>query len=121
MHLKETFIKKSPACDIQTLANALLDIFNADNKIEIIGPRHGEKLYESLISREEMYKALDLKDYFLFHLIQKILIFKIFEEGNKEISSLEDYTSHNTNQLNLEEVKTKLLELPYVKKCLKKN
>ena len=60
----ELFIKKAPACNIQTLANALKDIFNAENEIKIIGPRHGEKLYESLLSREEMSKALDLKNYF---------------------------------------------------------
>ncbi len=115
----ELFIKKAPACNIQTLANALKDIFNAENEIEIIGPRHGEKLYESLLSREEMSKALDLKNYFSIPMDTKDLNYsKFFEEGNKEISSLEDYTSHNTKQLNLEEVKTKLLELPYIQKCL---
>ncbi len=115
----ELFIKKAPACDIQTLANALIDIFNADNRIEIIGPRHGEKLYESLLSREEMSRASDLNNYFSIPLDTKDLNYsKFFEEGNKNISNLEDYTSHNTKQLNLEEVKSKLLELPYVMKYL---
>lgn len=115
----ELFIKKAPACDIQTLATALIDIFNADNKIDIIGPRHGEKLYESLLSREEMSRASNLKNYFSIPLDTKDLNYsKFFEEGNKNISSLEDYTSHNTKQLNVEEVKTKLLELPYIKKYL---
>ena len=115
----ELFIKKAPACDIGTLASALKDIFNANNKIQIIGPRHGEKLYESLLSREEMSKAIDLKDYYSIPLDTKDLNYsKFFEEGNKEISSLEDYTSHNTKKLNLEEVKNKLLQLPYIKKFL---
>tara|TARA_Y100000589_G_scaffold332055_1_gene388880 strand:+ start:2156 stop:3166 length:1011 start_codon:yes stop_codon:yes gene_type:complete len=115
----ELFIKKAPACDIQTLAMALIDIFNADNKIDIIGPRHGEKLYESLLSREEMARALNSENYFSIPLDTKDLNYsKFFEEGNKNISTLEDYTSHNTTQLNKEEVKTKLLELPYVKKYL---
>lgn len=115
----ELFIKKAPACDIQTLAAALIDIFNADNKIDIIGPRQGEKLYESLLSREEMSRASNLKNYFSIPLDTKDLNYsKFFEEGNRNISSLEDYTSHNTKQLNVEEVKTKLLELPYIKKYL---
>ena len=116
----EIFIKKAPACNIQTLAKALIDIFNADNKIDIIGPRHGEKLYESLLSREEMSRASDIENYFSIPLDTKDLNYsRFFEEGNKKISALEDYTSHNTKQLNIEEVKNKLYELPYVQKYLK--
>ncbi len=118
----EIFIKKAPACNIKTLANALLDIFNAENKIEIIGSRHGEKIYESLLSREEMSRASDLNDYYSIPLDSKDLNYsKFFEEGNKKVSLLEDYTSHNTKQLNLEEVKSKLLELPYIRNYLSQN
>ena len=115
----EIFIKKAPSCDIQTLADALIDIFNADSKIEIIGPRHGEKLYESLLSREEMSRAINHENYFSIPLDTKDLNYsKFFEEGNKEISKEEDYTSHNTKKLNKEEVKIKLLELPYIQEYL---
>ena len=115
----ELFIKKAPACSINTLAQALLDIFNADNKIEIIGSRHGEKLYESLLSREEMSRALDHENYFSIPLDNKDLNYsKFFDEGDKKISEIEDYNSHNTQQLSVKEVKEKLLLLPYVKKYL---
>ncbi len=115
----ELFIKKAPACSINTLATALLDIFNANNKIEIIGSRHGEKLYESLLSREEMSRALDHESYFSIPLDNKDLNYsKFFDEGDKKISEIEDYNSHNTQQLSVKEVKEKLLLLPYVKKYL---
>ena len=116
----ELFIKKAPACSINTLAQALLDIFNADNKIEIIGSRHGEKLYESLLSREEMSKAVNHKNYYSIPLDNKDLNYsKFFDEGDKKISKIEDYNSHNTKQLSVNEVKEKLLLLPYVQKYLK--
>ncbi len=116
----ELFIKKAPACNIGTLASALIEIFNGEDKIEIIGSRHGEKLYESLLSREEMSRAIDHKDYFSIPLENKDLNYsKFFDQGNKEVSNIEDYTSHNTDQLSKEEVKQKLLTLPYIEQYLK--
>tara|TARA_B100000945_G_C20020420_1_gene429713 strand:- start:120 stop:530 length:411 start_codon:yes stop_codon:yes gene_type:complete len=116
----EIFIKKAPACNINTLAQALKEIFNADNKLQIIGSRHGEKLYESLLSREEMSRAIDLNDYFSIPLDNKDMNYSaFFDEGNKEVSTLKDYTSHNTKQLSIKEVKEKLLELSYIKQYLK--
>tara|TARA_B100000212_G_scaffold119733_1_gene89526 strand:+ start:14705 stop:15733 length:1029 start_codon:yes stop_codon:yes gene_type:complete len=115
----EIFIKKAPACTINTLAAALIDIFNAKNQIEIIGSRQGEKLYESLLSREEMSRALDHDSYYSIPLDNKELDYsKFFDEGDKRINVIEDYNSHNTNQLSINEVKEKLLMLPYVKKYL---
>ncbi len=116
----EIFIKKAPACNINTLAQALKEIFNADNKLQIIGSRHGEKLYESLLSREEMSRAIDLNDYFSIPLDNKDMNYSaFFDEGNKEVSTVKDYTSHNTKQLSIKEVKEKLLELSYIKQYLK--
>ena len=116
----ELFIKKAPACNIGTLASALIEIFNGEDKVEIIGSRHGEKLYESLLSREEMSRAIDHKDYFSIPLENKDLNYsKFFDQGNKEVSNIEDYTSHNTEQLSKEEVKEKLLTLPYIEQYLK--
>ncbi len=116
----ELFIKKSPACNIQTIAEALLDIFNAKNKIKIIGSRNGEKLFESLLSREEMSRANNHKDYFSIPLENQNLNYsKFFSEGNKNINFNEDYTSHNTQQLTVGEVKEKLLKLKYIRDILK--
>ena len=116
----EIFIKKAPACNINTLALALKEIFNADNELQIIGSRHGEKLYESLLSREEMSRAIDLSDYFSIPLDNKDMNYSaFFDQGNKEVSNIKDYTSHNTKQLSVKEVKEKLLKLSYVKQYLK--
>ena len=116
----EIFIKKAPACNINTLALALKEIFNADNELLIIGSRHGEKLYESLLSREEMSRASDLSDYFSIPLDDKDMNYSaFFDEGNKEVSNIHDYTSHNTKQLSIKEVKEKLLQLSYIKQYLK--
>jgi len=116
----EIFIKKAPACNINTLALALKEIFNADNELLIIGSRHGEKLYESLLSREEMSRASDLSDYFSIPLDNKDMNYSaFFDEGNKEVSNIHDYTSHNTKQLSIKEVKEKLLQLSYIKQYLK--
>jgi len=116
----ELFIQKSPACDILTLAKALLEIFNSNNEIIIIGSRHGEKLYESLLSREEMYRVIDHGKYFSLPLDNKDLNYKnFFDEGNQDVNQKEDYTSHNTTRYSVEEVKNKLLEQDYVKSFLK--
>ncbi len=110
------YVQKSPASTINDLAQALIQIFNKKNKIKLIGTRLGEKLFETLISREEMARAVDLGKYFSIPYDNKSLNYsKYFSEGEELISKYEDYTSHNTKRLNNEEVKEILLSLDYIK------
>ncbi len=112
----DIFVQKAPASTVADLAQALKEIFAKDNEIRIIGTRHGEKLYESLISREEMAHAEDLGDYYRIPADNRDLNYaKYFSEGEEEISHLDDYTSHNTNRLNVEGVKALLLKLDDIK------
>jgi UDP-glucose 4-epimerase len=111
----DIFVQKSPAATIGVLAEALIDIFDGNNKVEIIGTRHGEKLYESLLSKEEAAKAIDMGDYFKVPADTRDLNYaKFFEEGNSSIQLSEEYNSHNTERLSKEELKAMLLKLPYV-------
>ena len=111
----DIFVQKSPACTIQDLAQALKNIMNLENKIKIIGTRHGEKLFESLVSREEMSKAVDLGSYFRIPIDNRNLNYsKYFSEGNEGISTTEDYTSHNTQRLNVSEVEELLKKINLV-------
>ena len=113
------YVQKSPASTINDLAQALIKIFNKKNKIKLIGTRLGEKLFETLISREEMARAVDLGKYFSIPYDNKSLNYsKYFSEGEELISTYEDYTSHNTNRLNIEQVKKLLLSLDYIKEQL---
>lgn len=115
----DLFIQKAPASTIHDLVQALLKIFNANNKIKIIGTRHGEKLYESLVSKEEMIKSEDLDKYFRIPADYRDLNYsKYFTEGNKDISVIEDYNSHNTKRLNIDETKDLLLKLDFIKNQL---
>ena len=110
------YIQKSPSSTIKDLANALIKIFNRKSQIKLIGTRLGEKLFETLISREEMSRAVDLGQYYSIPYDNKNLNYsKYFSEGEEAISTYEDYTSHNTKRLNLEEVKELLQSLDYVK------
>ena len=94
-------------------------MFKSDSLIKIIGTRHGEKLYESLISREEMAKAEDMGYYYRIPADNRDLNYnKFFVEGETHISEVDDYTSHNTTQMNVEEVKTLLLKLDYIQEML---
>ena len=112
----DLFVQKAPATTVLLLAEALKQIFHSNSPIKIIGTRHGEKLYESLISREEMLKAIDKDNYYIIPADNRDLNYnKYFIDGEEKLSSLDDYTSHNTNQLNLKEVIEKLLTLDYVK------
>jgi len=112
----DIFVQKAPASTVADLAQALKELFNKENEVQVIGTRHGEKLYESLISREEMAHAHDMGDYYRLPADNRDLNYaKYFNEGEKEISLLDDYTSHNTKQLNLEQVKLLLLKLDYIK------
>ena len=118
-HQGDIFVQKAPASTIAVLAQALKELFGRDNEIRVIGTRHGEKLYESLISREEMAHARDMGDYYRIPADNRDLNYaKYFSEGEEKISSLDDYTSHNTNRLNVEEVKNLLLKLDYIREEL---
>jgi UDP-N-acetylglucosamine 4,6-dehydratase/5-epimerase len=115
----DIFVKKAPASTVSDLAKAIKELFNKNNDVRIIGTRHGEKLYESLISREEMAHAHDMGDYYRLPADNRDLNYaKYFSEGEEEISHLEDFTSHNTKQLSVEQVKSLLLKLDYIKEKL---
>jgi UDP-glucose 4-epimerase len=112
----DLFIQKAPAATLETLANALKDLYRSDVSVRIIGTRHGEKLYESLVTREEMAKAVDMGNYFRIPCDERDLNYdKFFIEGQKDMSKVEDYHSHNTYRLNVEEMKNLLLKLDCVK------
>jgi len=113
----DTFVRKAPAATVETLVEALKDLFNA-NELEFknIGIRHGEKLYESLLSSEEKANSVELEKYFKVPLDTRTLDYAIyFEEGEHRSDEIEAYTSHNTNRLNKDQVKELLLTLPQVK------
>jgi UDP-glucose 4-epimerase len=115
----DIFVQKSPAATILDLAKAVKEIFNADNEIKIIGTRHGEKLYETLLTREEMAKSEDLGNYYRILPDDRDLNYgKYFTEGEEHISNFEDYHSHNTDQLNVAQIKEKLLNLDYIQQEL---
>jgi len=117
----DMFVKKSPACTIGDLALAIKELFKAKNEIKIIGTRHGEKLYETLLTREEMAKAEDCGDYFRILADTRDLNYnKYFIEGEPEVSVKEDYNSHNTKRLNIKEIKEMLLKIDYLQAELKK-
>ncbi len=111
----DIFVQKAPASTIGDLAQALKELFGKDNPIQVIGTRHGEKLYESLVSREEMAKAEVLDRYFRIPADNRDLNYnKYVVEGETEIAQFEDYTSHNTERLNVDQVKALLLKLDYI-------
>lgn len=111
----DIFIQKAPASTVADLATALSEIFKIPIHPKIIGTRHGEKLYETLISREEMAQAIDLGSYYRIPADTRDLNYsKYFSEGNKVISEVHDYNSHNTRRLNVNEIKELLLKLPYI-------
>jgi UDP-N-acetylglucosamine 4,6-dehydratase len=111
----DILVQKSPASTIGDLAQAIKELFNADNEIKIIGTRHGEKLYETLLTKEEYLVAEDLGGYFRVPADKRDLNYdKYFIEGNQRLSSEEEYNSHNTYRLNIEQIKDKLLSLDYI-------
>jgi UDP-N-acetylglucosamine 4,6-dehydratase/5-epimerase len=115
----DIFVQKAPASTVADLAQALKELFNKDTQIREIGTRHGEKLYESLISREEMAKAQDMRGYYRIPADNRDLNYaQFFSEGEEKISHQDDYTSHNTERLNVEQVKTLLLKLDFIKEEL---
>lgn len=118
----DVFVQKAPACTILELATAVKEIFDANVGTRIIGPRHGEKSYETLLTKEEYVKAIDCGNYFRIPCDNRDLNYaKYFTEGNNEIRNQEEYNSDNTNRVNVEEVKKMLLKLPYIQHELKNN
>jgi len=116
----DIMVQKSPASTIGDLAQAVKELFNADNEIRIIGTRHGEKKFETLLTREEHMVAEDLGGFFRVPADQRDLNYdKYFVEGNQKLSSEEEYNSNNTVRLNVEQIKERLLSLDYVKNELK--
>ena len=115
----DIFVQKSPAATIEVLAKALLKLYKADNPIKIIGTRHGEKLYETLVNREEMVKAVDMGDYYRIPADTRDLNYnRYFVEGEAQISSVDEYTSHNTVRLDVEGTRKLLLKLEYIREDL---
>jgi UDP-glucose 4-epimerase len=115
----DIFVQKAPASTIGVLAQALKEILEKDNPVRIIGTRHGEKLFESLVSREEMARVEDMAGYYRIPADNRDLNYaKYFSDGEERISALDDYTSHNTERLSVEQVKTLLLKLDYIQGAL---
>jgi UDP-N-acetylglucosamine 4,6-dehydratase len=116
----DIMVQKAPASTIGDLAQAIKELFNVDNEIKVIGTRHGEKLYETLLTREEHVVAQDLGGFYRVPADKRDLNYdKYFVEGDQKLSSEDEYNSHNTERLNIEAVKDKLLMLDYVKAELK--
>ncbi|MEA5082839.1 MAG: polysaccharide biosynthesis protein [Lachnospiraceae bacterium] len=115
----DTFIQKSPACTMLDLATAVKEIFNAPNEISIIGARHGEKLYETLVTKEEMVRSVEVGNYLKIGMDNRDLNYeKYLTQGNKKTMLTEEYTSSNTTMLNVPEIKEKLLRLDFIQKEL---
>ena len=116
----DIFVQKAPASTILDLAIAVKELFNADNEIKVIGTRHGEKLYETLLTREELAKAEDMGEYYRILPDDRDLNYgKYFTEGQEKVSQSVDYNSHNTQRLTVSEVKDRLLSLDYIQQELK--
>lgn len=112
----DIFVMKSPATTIANLAQAIKELYKSDSSIKIIGSRHGEKLYETLINREEMVKATDVGDFFRIPADTRDLNYnKFFTEGTQEVSQADEYNSHNTKRLSIEETKELLLTLRFIR------
>ena len=115
----DIMVQKSPASTVGDLAQAVKELFNADNEIRIIGTRHGEKLYETLLTKEEHVVAEDMGDFYKVPADKRDLNYdKYFVEGDQKLSSEGEYNSHNTQRLNIQQIKAKLLKLDYVKEEL---
>lgn len=108
----DIFVQKAPAATIEMLMKALMELHHAKSEIKVIGTRHGEKLYETLVNREEMAKATDMGEYYRIPADNRDLNYgKFFTEGESKVSEIEDYTSHNTTRLDVEGLKKLLLKL----------
>ncbi len=118
----DLFVQKAPSATLETLAKSLISLYESDVKIRLIGTRHGEKLYETLVTREEMSKAQDLNEYYRIPCDNRDLNYdKYFIEGEEKIASFEDYHSHNTNVLDVKEMTELLLKLELITDDVTKN
>jgi len=116
----DIFVQKAPASTVEDLAHAMKELFRSETPVRVIGTRHGEKLFESLISREEMARAQDMGSYYRIPADNRDLNYaQYFSEGEEKISHQDDYTSHNTVRLNVEQVKDLLMKLDYIKEELR--
>jgi UDP-N-acetylglucosamine 4,6-dehydratase len=112
----DMFVQKAPAATIEVLATALLEMYKSSNQIQVIGTRHGEKLYESLLTREEKVKAEDMGDYYRIPADNRDLNYaNYFSEGEIDMNTIEDYHSHNTERLDVQGMKKLLLKLEFIK------
>jgi UDP-N-acetylglucosamine 4,6-dehydratase/5-epimerase len=117
----DLFVQKAPAATIEVLAKAIIDLYQSNSKVRVIGTRHGEKLYETLVTREEMAKSEDMGDYFRIPADNRDLNYdKYFVEGQEEVSVIDDYHSHNTARLDVEGMKKLLLKLDFVREGISK-
>ncbi len=117
----DLFIEKAPAATIGTLAEAIKQVFRVDNPIHTIGTRHGEKLYETLLTREEMVRAIDLDKYYRVPAdVRDLNYAKYFSDGQSNLAEIEDYHSHNVHRLDVDEMVDLLLKLPYIQEELSK-
>ena len=115
----DLFVQKAPAATIETLAKALLDLYHSPQSVRVIGTRHGEKLYESLVTREEMAKAIDMGRYYRIPCDSRDLNYdKYFVEGEEKVTRFESYHSHNTTRLDVEGMKELLLKLKFIREDL---
>ena len=112
----DIMVQKAPACTIEVLAQAVRELFHADNEIKIIGIRHGEKMYETLLTNEECAHAIDMGDFFRVPADKRDLNYdKYFKEGDQKRTELTEFNSDNTELLNVRQVKEKLLSLQYIR------
>lgn len=115
----DIMVQKSPASTVGDLAQAVKELFDVENEIKVIGTRHGEKLYETLLTKEENVVAKDMGNFYRVPADKRDLNYdKYFVDGDQKLSSEEEYNSHNTERLNIEQIKAKLLELDYVREQL---
>ncbi len=114
----DLFVQKAPAATISTLAQALKELYNSDNPIKIIGTRHGEKVYEVLVNREDMLKAEDMGNFYRIPADTRDLNYESYFSEGKDVSQIEEYHSHNTERLDIEGTKKLLLKLDIIRKDL---
>ena len=112
----DILVQKAPACSIEVLAQAVKELFHADNEVKIIGARHGEKMYETLLTKEEFVHAIDMGDFYRVPVDKRDLNYdKYFVEGDSNLVRTGEFNSDNTTQLTVEEVKAKLMTLSYIR------
>ena len=117
----DILVQKAPACTIETLAQAVAELFHPGHEMKVIGIRHGEKLYETLLTKEECAHAVDMGDFYRVPADNRDLNYdKYFVEGSREIARIQEFNSNNTRILNVEQVKEKLLSLGYIQDQLTK-